>query len=106
MAVNLSKRSINGYEYIETIADGTNGKSILIPANIENNITCTVIAGSNIGKIQFTTSVESLVLSNNANWQDWPKYEVTGSDYDTLNGKVTALRGVSISGEITIEIAG
>lgn len=106
MAVNLSKRPIDGYEYSETIADGETGESVLIPPELNKNLTCTIVASTNIGKIQFTTSTNALVLSDNANWQDWPLGEITGTVYDTLESPVTALRGVSISGEIKLEFIG
>lgn len=107
--VNLTKRTIgNGYAYSETIADGENGNTIIIPPreNKEDKITCRIIAGANTGKFQFTTSTDSAVLAGTETWTDWPKGDVTGTDYDILNGPVTGLRGVSSSGEITIEIVG
>lgn len=106
MAVNLSKRSTNGYDYGEVIADGENGNSILIPNDLVGNLTCTVIAGSNTGKVQFSTSREESVLGGSAVWQDWPQGNVTGTTYDVLVGPVTSIRGVSVSGEITIEVVG
>lgn len=107
MAVNLSREK-NGYFYQEIIADGLNGKAVLIPNDNYDGIafTCGIIAGENIGKFQFSLSSLSDVLDGNANWQNWPKENVTGSDYDTLEGPVTAIRGVSVSGSVIIEIVG
>lgn len=95
-----------GYEYSETIADGATGDTVLIPpfGGKKSAITCRIIAGSNTGKFQFTTSSDSAVAAGTATWTDWPKGAVTGTDYDVLDGPVTGLRGVSSSGEITIEI--
>ena len=104
MAVNLSQRSVNGYDYSETISDGENGNSILIPNDLVGSLTCTVIAGSNTGKVQFSTSREIDVLNDNATWQDWPQGTVTGTTYDVLVGPVSSIRGVSVSGEITLEV--
>ena len=104
MAKNLHVRNgKDGYEYTEVIGDGNNGETILIPPG-KDNITCTIIAGANSGKFQFTTSSDSAVLAGTATWVDWYKGEVTGTDYDVLNGPVTALSGVSTSGAITIEV--
>lgn len=104
MAKNLQVRNgRDGYEYTEVIGDGNNGETILIPPG-KDNITCTIIAGANSGKFQFTTSSDNAVLAGTANWVDWYKGAVTGTDYDVLNGPVTALRGVSTSGAITIEV--
>ena len=104
MAKNLHVRNgRDGYEYTEVIGDGNTGETILIPPG-KDNITCTIIAGANSGKFQFTTSSDSAVLSGTATWIDWYKGAVTGTDYDMLNGPVTALRGVSTSGAITIEV--
>lgn len=104
--VNLSKRIIGmGFEYTETIADGADGDTVLLPGISDGeNITCTMIAGANTGKFQFTTSSDAAVAAGTCTWIDWPKGNVTGTDYDLLLGPVTAVRGVSISGEITIEI--
>lgn len=104
MAKNLHVRNgRDGYEYTEVIGDGNNGETILIPPG-KDNVTCTIIAGANSGKFQFTTSTDAKVLDGTATWIDWYKGEVTGTDYDVLNGPVTALRGVSTSGAITIEV--
>jgi hypothetical protein len=95
-----------GYEYAETIADGQNGDTIkVLPLGPENCVaTCRVIAGAGSGKLQFSTSPDADVLDGTAIWSDWAKGAVTGTDWDVLRGQVTALRGVSVSGEIKIEI--
>lgn len=104
--VNLSKRTVGvGFEYTETIADGANGDSVLLPGIADaERVTCTIIAGANTGKFQFTTSSDAAVLAGTCTWIDWPKGTVTGTEYDLLLGPVTAVRGVSVSGEINIEI--
>lgn len=96
---------IPGWEYEETIANGQTGDTIkLHPIPEDKHVTCAVIAGAGTGKIQFSTSLDSKVAAETALWQDWPLGDVTGSEYDSLVGPATGLRGVSISGEITIEI--
>jgi hypothetical protein len=104
--VNLSKRTVGcGFEYTETIADGADGDTVLLPGISDTKrVTCTIIAGANTGKFQFTTSSDAAVLAGTCTWIDWPKEDITGTDYDLLLGPVTAVRGVSVSGEINIEI--
>lgn len=104
--VNMTKRDSwqQGYEYTETIADGENGDTVLIPPGAYRDLTCRIIAGANTGKFQFTTSGDASVLAGTCTWSDWPKGTVTGTDYDIIEGPITGLRGVSVSGEITIEI--
>lgn len=106
MAANLSQRSTNGYDYVEVIGDGENGESVLIPNDLVGSLTCTIVAGANTGKVQFSTSTEEAVLTDVAVWQDWPQGTVTGTTYDVLVGPVSSVRGVSVSGEITIEVIG
>ena len=103
--VNLSKRTVgNGFEYTETIASGANGNTILIPEIDNNLITCTIIAGANIGKFQFSTSLDASVIAGTCTWQDWPDGSVTGTNSSVISGPITGLRGVSVSGEIVIEV--
>lgn len=106
--VQMTKREAAalGYEYEETIASGQNGDSIRIfpmgPGNAR--ITCRIIAGANTGKFQFTTSPDADVIADTAVWSDWAKGTVTGTDWDVLLAQVTGLRGVSVSGEVKIEV--
>jgi len=103
----MTKRDFNplGYTHKETIADGVTGDYIVVPPLGDGTrVSCTVIAGAGTGKIQFTTSPDSEVIAGTATWQDWPEGNSTGTTSDTLIGPVTALRGVSVSGEIKIEI--
>jgi len=94
-----------GYTYEETIAGGQTGDVVIIrPDNSKGSITCTIIAGSNEGKFQFTTSPDASVKAGTCVWIDWPKGAVSGTNYDVIAGPVTAVRGVSVSGEINIEI--
>jgi len=95
-----------GYEYSANILDGVTGPSVIIPpmGNEGGVITCTIIPGGNSGKIQFTTSTDAKVAADTAVWQDWPKGNVSTTESDSLLGPVTAVRGVSASGAIDIEI--
>jgi len=104
--VNLSKRTTGvGFEYTETIADGANGNTVLIPGiSGRDNITCSLIAGANTGKFQFTTSPDANISAGTETWQDWPLGAKTGTISDLLLGPVMTIRGVSISGEVKIEV--
>jgi hypothetical protein len=104
--VNLSKRTIGqGFEYSETIADDTNGDTILFPKLSESRIvTCNMIAGTNTGKFQYTVSSDAKVAAGTCTWIDWPKGTVTGTHTDALLAPITGLRGVSVSGEVNIEV--
>lgn len=95
----------NSYEHSETIADGVNGETIAIPGLPPGkNIVCTIIAGSNTGKFQYSTSLDSEVEADTCEWHDWENGDTTGSFTDVLIANVSAIRGVSVSGEIKIEI--
>ena len=95
-----------GYEYSADILDGVTGPSVVIPpmGTEGATVTCTIIAGANTGKIQFTTSPDADVIADTANWQDWPNGDTSGTYSDSIISPVTAVRGVSVSGNITIEI--
>jgi len=96
----------DNYEYAETIQHGATGDTIFIPplGLSGAKITCRVIAGAGTGKIQTTTSLDSAVKAGNPVWKDWPKGEVTGTVDDVIIGAVSGIRGVSITGEIKIEV--
>ena len=103
----MTKRDsyISGWHHEETIAHGDTGNDIeVFPIPDDNRITCTLIAGANTGKFQVTTSTDAKVAAGTATWQDWAKGVTTGTVSDVLIGPVTAIRGVSASGEIKIEV--
>lgn len=94
-----------GYHYEETITTGATGDDVKIPAlPLGEKITCTLVAGANTGKFQVTTSTDAKVAAGTATWQDWAKGVQTGTVSDVLAGPVTGIRGVSASGEISVEI--
>jgi hypothetical protein len=96
----ISLRYIHWYEHKETIASG-NGEDIYIGGK---PVTCTVITSGNTGKFQFSTSPKSDLEADTATWQDWAKGNVTATTSDALTSPVTAVRGVSVTGEIKIEV--
>lgn len=95
----------SSYEHSETIADGQDGETITIPGlPAGKTIACTIIAGANSGKFQYSTSLDSDVEADTCEWNDWDNGTTTGSYTDVIIANVSALRGVSVSGEIKIEI--
>jgi len=95
-----------GYTYSETVGDGLTSNALVIPPLEVGSkpVTVTMINGANTGKMQFTTSSDILIAADTAIWQDWPLGAITGTDSDALIGSVTALRGVSASGEVKYEV--
>jgi len=94
-----------GYHYSGTIATGVTGPSVLIPAlPLGKNVTLTLIAGANTGSFQVSTSSDAAVVAGTATWQTWVTGVTTGTVSDVILGQVTAVRGVSAAGEISIEI--
>jgi hypothetical protein len=94
-----------GFTHKETIADGITGDALTVPPLPDGGrVTCTIVAGSNTGKVQFTTSPDANVAAATATWQDWPNGTITGNSSDSIISPVTAVRGVSVSGEIVFEV--
>ena len=108
MAVqNLVERALGrkpGYHHAEQLLTGVTSNPVIIPPLNGQPVTCTMIAGANTGKFQFTTSTDAKVAAGTATWQDWPYGVVTGTVSDMLIGPVTAVRGVSSAGTINFEI--
>jgi len=106
-AVTFTKRQsyLEGYQYSEVISDGNTGGDIIVsPVIAGKRLTCRLICGAGSGKIQTTTSADSAVAAGTANWVDHPSGPFTGTFTDAIVGEVTGVRGVSVSGEITIEV--
>ena len=96
---------VKGYVYSEVIASG-NGEAIIVSPvhNASGRVTCTIVSSGNTGKVQSTTSTVAKVKAGTATCSDWAKGNVTGTTSDALVGPVTAVRGVSVTGEITFEL--
>ena len=94
-----------GYHHEETIPDGVTGDWIIIPAMVMNcgTIQCFISTGAGSGKFQFTGSGKEKIMAGTAYARDWPLGNVTGDDEDSV-AQVMAIRGVSISGDIDIEV--
>ncbi|MCK5610890.1 hypothetical protein KAR91_53950 [Candidatus Pacearchaeota archaeon] len=104
----MSERSgrLVGWEHSEAILDGITSEALhMQPLGAEGGkAAVTLIAGAGTAKIQFTTSLTADVISDDAVWQDWDKGEVTGTVTDTLRGPASALRCVSVSGNVAYEV--
>ncbi len=105
MAVTVEKRKTvikKGRVWSESIASG-NGTAIMLPV-VDRPVTLTLVAGANTGKFQHTTSLPSLVIAGTAVWEDWSQATDTGTVSDYIVSPVTAIRGVSTSGAIAIQV--
>ena len=102
----ISISGVKGYEYSEDIADGENGGAVIVKpiGNVSGNIGAAVLPGGNTGKFQYTFSSTEKVEAGTANWIDWDNGDVTSNTGATFTAPVTAVRGVSVSGAITIEV--
>ncbi len=97
--------SNQGYTFTETLADGITGEPVIIPStSSDKNTTIVVVAGAGSGKVQFTIDPDEAVTAGTALWIDWDKGAVTGTETDVAIGPITALRGVSVSGEISWKV--
>ena len=94
-----------GYHFTESILTTATGNDIHIPAlPAGKTIAVTLIAGTGNGYIQFTTSSDAAVTAGTATWQTWAQGTgKTGTVSDELT-KATAVRGVSGSGTVAIEV--
>ncbi len=108
MAVqNMVNRTVGrkpGYTHTEELLDGVTGDPVVIPPLNGQPVTAAVIITGVSGKIQFTLSSDAAVAAGSATWFDWEPGTVTVNTVDGLLVGVTAVRGVSVSGVIDIEL--
>lgn len=83
------------------IAGGAAGNPIKIVAF---PATVTLICSSSSGKVQFSTSQVADIDAGSATWQDWSKGVISATASDVTDGPITAVRGVSSSGSVTLEV--
>lgn len=97
----------NGFNHSESIADGAEGEAIIVKhgRNEGDKVGVAVITSGNTGKIQYTFSSMEKIEDDIANWIDWDDGEVASNAGTAFTAPVTAIRGVSVSGAITIEVA-
>lgn len=84
----------------QVIPTGETGTPVFIYGKY---VTITCIP-SGTGKIQFTTGRIDEVNNNEAIWRDWSRGNITSSASDIPEGPVTAIRGVSVSGQVVVEV--
>lgn len=95
-----------GYHYSQTIATGATGNDIHIPALPPGKtVAIVLIAGANTGKFQVTRSSDANVLAGTAIWFDITLSSTTGTVADAIPDAITGIRGVSLAGEIKIQVA-
>jgi len=102
----IDRSGVFTLEWEETISNGMNGETIYIhPINSKRDgVTCTIISSGNTGKFQYTTSSKNSIIAGTEVWQNWAQGNVTTTTTDSITAPVTAVRGVSVSGEIKIEV--
>ncbi len=103
----MAERSLGrkpGYFHSEQLLTGATSDPVVIPPLNGQQVSVTMVAGANTGKIQFTTSTDAKVAAGTAIWQDWPAGVVTGTVSDRLISGVTAVRGVSSAGTVDFEL--
>lgn len=99
-----------GWFYKEVVGDGLTSDPVYIPPSGRGitNGTVQLLCGANSGKIQaYFGLIDDIASATADEWQDWQKFtdgETTGTIVDVFEGPLTALRCVSISGEVTFSI--
>jgi len=96
----------SGWSYKEEIQDGETSDPVKIKPTGRGTSSGSVIiiCGAGTGKIQVSFDTYDEIDENTAEWIDWDKGEVTGTEVDVFNGPVTGIRCVSISEAITFKI--
>lgn len=97
----LDAGTFSGYGEV-TVADGATGDAILLARRVATIALHPAEGGS--GKIQYTTSLPSKVQNNTGRWIDWKAGVVAEATAAVVDGPVTAIRGVSVSGQLVIEL--
>lgn len=92
------------FEYTETIESGKTGDAIMAPdyaGKLRDWVVGIIPSGT--ARIEYTLSTRSQVDAGAAVWRAWDAGDVTVNTDDLL-GPVQAVRGVSVSGDVTIEV--
>ncbi len=98
--------TITSHYYKGNVLDGVTGPVVLIPDGIRTLSVGIVPIDGGSGKVQYTLSSPADVEADAATWRDWPSGVVSAVTDDTLTGPVTAVRAISASGEIRLEVVG
>ena len=93
------------WEGTEVLAAGQTGEPVILPGEAGAvdywNVGLAITTGT--GKIQYTLSGRDSVLLGTATWKDWDPGTVSSTADDSLY-PVAAVRGVCVSGTITLEV--
>ncbi len=83
------------------VTTGTTGNAIVTPRH-----PCTVrlVCSSSSGSVQYSVSLVSEVRAGTATWDTWARGTVSATATDIPEGPITAVRGVSTSGAVTLEV--
>ena len=95
-----------GQYFQGTVATGQTGAPVYTNDAVGPVSVGLVPAGGASGKVQYTLSPAAAVAGATATWRDWPSGVVTETTDDVLTGPVTAVRAVSVSGNVTLEVVG
>lgn len=98
----LLKQTDKSYKAV--IASGQTSLAVKIPTGVQQVTVMLIPAGGASGKSQFTTSTYADIAAGTATWVDMPKGVVSATSYEGINFPVTAVRGVSVSGNVTLEV--
>lgn len=91
------------FSYKESIASGATGDSVMIPPGQgEVNIT---LAPTGTAKLQYSQDTMQAIKDGSADWFDWPDGEVSSVTNKVMSNTVSAVRGVSITGTVTLHIS-
>jgi len=102
----LSDGNPAGWIYSETVADGATSDPVKIKPNGKGiyAISVGIIPETGSGKVQFSLDSESDIDGGSADWFDWSAGEVTGGTSATFTSAISALRCISISGNVKFKI--
>jgi len=108
VAVNkMIHTTANGRSYhAEVVADGVTSDPLILPSIYPYNpghmpaVVAVIPAGGASGRIEFSLDDPAVVEAGTAQWIAWPHGDVSAAIADAINGPVTALRCVSVSGQV------
>jgi hypothetical protein len=103
----LSHDYKNTFDYKETLATPSNGKSILIPEGIEIVNVDFIVGSGGSGKVQATNAPMDDIIAGTVpetDWFDSPHGVVQGSWQDKID-RPNAVRQVNVSGTTKIYLA-
>ena len=96
---------LKGYQYKETVSNGTTGNDIVIPPITgQGGISVKLICIGTTGSVQYTTSPDEDVANNTAVWTTWSHGDVSTTTMSVFRSAITGIRGVSSVGDVDIEI--